>query len=310
MNTSILNVSSQGTTLIAAIAASLVLAACAAGPTKPEGAAEARAKLTRLQNDPNLATRASVAVKDAEAAVIAAEKPELDKELARHRVYIADHKVEIATAQAKTSLIEDQRAGLSQQRNQARLDARTSEADAATSALASARVEMAQQQRDADAAREAARLSAADATQAAADAAQAAAELQRQLDDLNARETDRGMVLTLGDVLFTSGQADLKGGATANLNKLATFLNAYPNRTVMIEGHTDSLGSDDFNSGLSQRRADSVKSYLIGQGIGPGRLSASGMGESSPVADNGSATGRQQNRRVEVIIVNQTALAR
>ena len=310
MNTSILNVSSQGTTLIAAIAASLVLAACAAGPTKPEGAAEARAKLTRLQNDPNLATRASVAVKDAEAAVIAAEKPELDKELARHRVYIADHKVEIATAQAKTSLIEDQRAGLSQQRNQARLDARTSEADAATSALASARVEMAQQQRDADAAREAARLSAADATQAAADAAQGAAELQRQLDELNAKETDRGMVLTLGDVLFTSGQADLKGGATANLNKLATFLNTYPNRTVMIEGHTDSLGSDDFNSGLSQRRADSVKSYLIGQGIGPGRLSASGMGESSPVADNSSATGRQQNRRVEVIIVNQTALAR
>jgi outer membrane protein OmpA-like peptidoglycan-associated protein len=118
------------------------------------------------------------------------------------------------------------------------------------------------------------------------------------------------MVLTLGDVLFTSGQADLKGGATANLNKLVTFLNAYPNRTVMIEGHTDSLGSDDFNSGLSQRRADSVKSYLTGQGVGPGRVSASGMGESSPVADNGSPTGRQQNRRVEVIIVNQTALAR
>jgi outer membrane protein OmpA-like peptidoglycan-associated protein len=311
MNTSILNASSRGTTLIAAIAASLVLAACAAGPTKPEGAAEARAKLTRLQNNPDLATRASVAMKDAEAAVIAAEKPELDKELARHRVYIADHKVEIAAAQANTSLIEDQRAGLSQQRDQARLNARTSEADAATSALASARVEMAQQQRDADASREAARLSAAaDATQAAADAAQAAAELQRQLDELNAKETDRGMVLTLGDVLFTSGQADLKGGATANLNKLVTFLNAYPNRTVMIEGHTDSLGSDDFNSGLSQRRADSVKSYLTGQGIGPGRLSASGMGESSPVADNGSATGRQQNRRVEVVIVNQTALAR
>jgi outer membrane protein OmpA-like peptidoglycan-associated protein len=294
-------------TLAAAIAATLLLAACATAPVKPAGAADVRAKLTRLQGDPELATRASVAIKDAEAAVVAAEVPETDQELARHRVYIADHKVEIAMAQARTSLTEEQRVALSQARDKARLDDRTHEADAATNALTAARAEIVQQTRQAEATRnetEAAQL-------AAADAAQKAAELQRELDELHAKPTDRGMVLTLGDVLFTSGKADLKVGATANLDKLAAFLASYPDRNVIIEGHTDSMGSEDYNVGLSQRRADSVKAYLAGQGIGSARLSASGKGESAPVADNDSAAGRQQNRRVEVVIVDQNvALAR
>jgi len=127
-------------------------------------------------------------------------------------------------------------------------------------------------------------------------------ELQRQIDELQAKETDRGLVLTLGDVLFTSGKADLKTGATGNLNKLIAFLNKYPDRTVLIEGYTDSVGSEDYNHGLSERRADSVKSYLIEQGVGSLRLTSLGKGESQPVADNDSATGRQQNRRVEVVI--------
>ena len=145
--------------------------------------------------------------------------------------------------------------------------------------------------------------------QAAADAAAQAAEMQKQLDELNAKATDRGMVLTLGDVLFASGRAELKEGANSNLNKLVDFLNHYPDRTVMIEGYTDSVGGDDYNLGLSQRRADTVKSYLTGQGIASVRLSSSGKGESGAVAGNDSAEGRQQNRRVEVIIVNQTAMA-
>jgi outer membrane protein OmpA-like peptidoglycan-associated protein len=134
--------------------------------------------------------------------------------------------------------------------------------------------------------------------------------LQRQIDELQAKDTDRGLVLTLGDVLFESGKADLKSGATGNLNKLIAFLNNYPSRTVMIEGHTDSVGGEDYNQGLSQRRADSVKSYLAGQGIDSGRLDASGHGESDPVADNESAAGRQQNRRVEVIISNPAIASR
>jgi len=145
---------------------------------------------------------------------------------------------------------------------------------------------------------------------AAASSEQQAAELQRQIDVLQAKPTDRGLVLTLGDVLFTSGRADLKPGATGNLNKLVAFLDKYPDRSVSIQGYTDSGGSEDYNQGLSERRANSVKSYLAGQGIGSTRLSASGKGRNDPVADNDSAAGRQQNRRVEVVISNPPAALR
>lgn len=292
--------------LITTAVACALLAACAAAPVKPDGAAEARAKLTQLQSDQNLASRVPLAMKDAETAVRTAEQPQPDKELAAHRVYLADRKVETARAQAETSLAEDQRATLSAQRESARLDARTREADAAKGQVATARAEGAEQKMAADRAR-----SDADAaTLAAASSDQQAAELQRQIDVLQAKPSDRGLVLTLGDVLFTSGGADLKPGATGNLNKLVAFLNSYPERTVAIQGYTDSVGSEDYNQGLSERRADSVKSYLTGQGIGSIRLSASGRGESDPVAGNDSAAGRQQNRRVEVIISNPPAAER
>ena len=147
------------------------------------------------------------------------------------------------------------------------------------------------------------RASNADAAQLAANASQQQAlELQRQLEILQARPTDRGLVLTLGDTLFATGKSELKSGATANLDRLTAFMNEYPKRTAAIEGFTDSMGSDEMNQSLSQRRADAVKGYLVGQGVSSARLSSSGRGESSPVADNESAAGRQQNRRVEVVI--------
>jgi len=130
-----------------------------------------------------------------------------------------------------------------------------------------------------------------------------AAELQRQLDLL----ADHGLVFTLGDVLFTSGRADLKPGAMGNLNRLVNFLARYPDRSVAIHGYTDSVGSEEYNQGLSERRANSVKTYLATQGINSTRLSASGMGHSDPVAGNESGGGRQQNRRVEVIVSNPPA---
>jgi outer membrane protein OmpA-like peptidoglycan-associated protein len=292
MNRIFVNVPTLSRTLIGAAVASLLLAACATGPVKPSGADEARAKLTQLQSNPDLATRAPVAIKEAELAVRVAEEPEADPALGQYRVYMADRKVDIATARAKTAFAEDQRAGLSQQRDQARLDARTREADASTSKLATTRVAL------------------ADATQQSADLQRQSADLQRQLDELNAKPTDRGLVLTLGDVLFATGRSDLKVGATSKLNQLVIFLNNYPTRTVAIEGYTDNVGSDDYNLGLSQRRADSVKSYLTVQGIASTRLSADGRGESSPVAENDSAAGRQQNRRVEVIISSPPSAAR
>ncbi len=293
-------------TLAVAVVASLFVAACATAPVKPDGAAEARMKLTQLQADPNLAPRAAVPIKEAEAAVRAAEQPEADKELAAHRVYLADRRVDTAKALAETRFAEDQRAAIIAQRDSARLDARTREADAAKGQIAIAKAEGAEQKAAADQAR-----GAADAAHlAAANSELQAAELQRQLDVLNAKPTDRGLVLTLGDVLFTTGKADLKAGATGNLNKLVAFLDKYPDRTVDIQGYTDSVGTRDYNQSLSERRANSVKSYLAGQGIGSTRLSASGRGPSDPVADNDSAAGRQQNRRVEVVINTPPAASR
>jgi outer membrane protein OmpA-like peptidoglycan-associated protein len=283
-----------------AVASILLTTACTTAPVKPDGAAEARVRLTQLQSDPNLASRAPVEIKDADAAVRAAEQPELNKELAEHRVYMADRKVDTAKALAETRFAEDQRVVLTAQRDRARLDARTQEADAARGQAATARAEGAEQKAAADQAR----IDASSAQRAAANSEQQATELQRQIDVLQAKPTDRGLVLTLGDVLFTTGKADLKLGATDNLNKLVAFLDKYPDRSIAIHGYTDSIGSEDYNQGLSERRADSVKSYLTGQGIGSSRITASGKGRSDPVADNDSAAGRQQNRRDEVIIGN------
>jgi outer membrane protein OmpA-like peptidoglycan-associated protein len=333
MNTTMLNYR-----MLVAAAALLALGACAAPAAKPDGAVAVRTKLTQLQSDPQLAGRAPVALKDAEAAVRAAETPTDDHELARHRVLMADRKVDIARAQAQTRFAEDQRKTLAEQREAARLESRTREADSARSDARSARADAGVAQRQASAARSDASAAEADASSARsaadlargeavvarnqADAArmdtqsarsdtalaqQQSADLQLQLSELNARATDRGFVVTLGDVLFATGGSSLKGGTPGNLNKLAAFLAKYPDRTVVIEGHTDSVGTADSNLGLSQRRADSVKSYLVGQGVESTRVTATGMGEGSPTANNDSVTGRQQNRRVEVIISNTVA---
>jgi outer membrane protein OmpA-like peptidoglycan-associated protein len=310
--------------LIAIAVASILLAACAAAPVRPSGAEEARAKLTQLQSDPNLASKAPAAIAEAERAVQAAEQPQTDQDLGQYRVYIADRKVDIARAQAQTRYFEDQRTALEAQRQSARLDARTREADVATNRMeraqaddATQRLIASQAQVQADAAQSQANQARSDADSAnmaaaisAQQSAQQSAELQRQIDTLNARVTDRGLVLTLGDVLFTTGRSDLMTGATVHLDKLVAFLNRYPDREVVIEGYTDSVGTQDYNQGLSERRAESVRHYLRGQGIDSGRLTASGKGESNPVAGNDSATGRQQNRRVEVIISNPTTASR
>ncbi|HEY6484482.1 MAG TPA: OmpA family protein [Steroidobacteraceae bacterium] len=362
MNTIMRSGASSAKSKIAAAVAAVLLAACANAPMKPDGAAEVRAKLTRLQADPSLSSRAPLAIQDADTAVRTAEQPQTDAELGAYRVYIADRKVETALAQAQTSRAEDQRAALEAQRESARLAARTREADVARGEAATARAEGEQQKvvadqarNDADAAQgevataraagEQQKLAAdqarneADAAQgeaataraageqqklaadqarneadaarvAASSSQQQATEMQRQIDLLQARPTDQGLVLTLGDVTFTSGRADLMAGGTGNLNRLVAFLNKYPDRTVSIHGYTDNVGSEGYNQGLSERRAESVKSYLAGQGIGSIRLSAAGKGEGDPVASNDSAAGRQQNRRVEIVISNPTAAVR
>jgi outer membrane protein OmpA-like peptidoglycan-associated protein len=295
--------------MIAAAVAAALIAGCAT-PQPPMGSEQVRAKLTALQNDPTLANGAPVAIKDADMAVREAERIEKDLELAAHRVYIADHKVDTARALAQTKYSEQQRTALSEQSEKARLDSRTREADRAKADAMMARAESAEQKLAASTARSEAdtALLAANASQLAANASQQqAAELQRQLAILQAKPTDRGLVLTLGDTLFATGKAELKSGATANLDRITAFMTEYPTRTAAIEGFTDSMGSDDMNQSLSERRADTVKRYLVAQGVGSNRLTSSGRGESSPIADNDSAEGRQQNRRVEVVIDQPTA---
>lgn len=126
--------------------------------------------------------------------------------------------------------------------------------------------------------------------------------LRLQLEALQAVSTDRGMVMTLGDVLFATGKADLQPGAMNTVDRLAVFLSEYPDKTVLIEGFTDNTGTDAFNQGLSERRAASVESALIQAGVSPGRISTIGYGKARPIADNGTAEGRLRNRRVEIVI--------
>jgi outer membrane protein OmpA-like peptidoglycan-associated protein len=288
--------------LAVGVAISFVITGCATAPQSPDGSAEVRSKLNALQSNPNLANKVPVEMREAEAAVAAAEAPVgKDVALGQHRVYMADHLVEIATAKAATRDAEDQRAALSQQRDEARLNARTREADLAHRQAAAA-------QSKADAERALALSAEAKATSNAADAAANAKELQRQIDTLQAEATDRGLVLTLGDVLFATGRSDLNSGGNNSLDKLVAFLNEYPDRKVAIEGHTDDVGSLEMNQTLSQHRADAVKTYLTQHGIQSVRLAATGMGETQPIADNLSQSGRQQNRRVEVIIKNPSTV--
>jgi outer membrane protein OmpA-like peptidoglycan-associated protein len=304
--------------LALAAAVSLAVGGCVTPALQtPQGSAEVRNKLSALQADPNLANKAPVEIREAEAAVQIAEESVAgdDVALGDHRVYIADRKVEIAMARATTRYTVDQRSVLSQERDQIRLKARTREADLARSQteLAQSQTELAQSKTQAERAlaTTATAKAASDAAEAAsykaAEAARNEAKLQRQIDALKAEATNRGLVLTLGGVLFATGRSDLTAGGNVTLDKLVTFLKEYPDRNVAIEGHTDNVGSLAMNQTLSQNRAEAVKTYLTGKGIQSARVSATGMGETQPVADNGSASGRQQNRRVEVIIDNPSA---
>jgi outer membrane protein OmpA-like peptidoglycan-associated protein len=309
--------------LMVATAVAAILAGCASTPEAPAGSQAVRSKLMLLKSENALAMQVPVAIEQAETAVKLAETAQPDAELAAHRVYMADHMVDTTRATAETRLAESQRAAISQQNDANRLAARTLEADSARRAAenaradaATARNEAASARDEADSARMAATTARNDAAAArtANDAAAAAADAKRQelaaqIALLQARTTERGIVLTLGDVLFATGSSDLKPGAIDNLDRLVSFLGKYPDRNAVIEGHTDSRGADAYNQELSLRRADSVRGYIAGKGVASTRLSSVGKGEAVPVASNDSAAGRQQNRRVEIVIGNDLQAA-
>jgi len=150
----------------------------------------------------------------------------------------------------------------------------------------------------------------ATAAQAQAEAAKAKAEADRlraQMQAYQMKQTQLGATLVLRDVVFETGRADLKPGAAERLRPLASYLQANPNVRVRIDGHTDAQGSDAYNQALSERRAGAVRAALAAMGVDGGRIEAVGHGEAQPVAENRSAAGRQQNRRVEVTLVGQQA---
>jgi len=130
------------------------------------------------------------------------------------------------------------------------------------------------------------------------------AQIKQLQESLNAKQTDRGTLVTFGDVLFDVNKAELKNSGMMNVNKLAQFLQENPDRKVIVEGYTDSTGAASYNQSLSERRASSVRMALVKMGVDPSRVVSQGYGKEYPVADNGSASGRAMNRRVEVTISN------
>lgn len=204
--------------------------------------------------------------------------------------YIANQQVAIAQETAKRKNSELAVTNASANRNQIRLDARTAEADAAKRQAAIANETVSQQAED---------LAAADAN---AQSDQAVIVIQEmQIRELNAKQTKRGLVVTLGDVLFNSGMSELKSSGTRNVQKVADFLMQNPQRDVLIEGFTDSVGSASSNQVLSERRAESVRVALINLGVSADRISTQGYGEEHPISKNDTSAHRQSNRRVEII---------
>ena len=274
--------------------ASVILAACVSTPQHNDMLEHARLVVSSAQSNPNVADDAradlvtAVAALNQGDALLKEGKPAMEVD---HQAYIAERFGLAAQRGADFAVTEKAIADANNRRNSVLLAAREQEIGRANERADTKTLE-------ANAARSDAQMS---AEQAAA-AQQRARELEGALADLQAKKTDRGLVITLGDVLFATGRADLKSGSRHSLEKLSAFLHEYPQRTVQIEGFTDSVGTDDFNQSLSERRAGAVRDALTGMGISSDRIQARGLGKSAPVADNESATGRQQNRRVEVII--------
>ncbi len=259
-------------TLIAALVASVALTACGGAPKKVESLEEARAAYERAASDPSVARHAPKQLDEAKLALAKADRRWRDEQ-SRSRV---DSSAELALKRVKTAELiakanEDQ-----QQNEEMKLERQRVQLD-----LRAAEIERSKAEAD--------------------EARLAAAEMQQKLEALEAERTERGMVLTLGDVLFESNKADLQPGAARNVQQIARFMKDYPERTAVIEGHTDSMGDDDYNLELSRERAFAVRTALVAEGVPAHRISTQGFGEAIPVASNQTSSGRQQNRRVEII---------
>ena len=254
------------------VAASLALGACAGTPDKIDSLEQARSAYARAAQDPAVARHAP---KELDAAKVALEKAERLYEEDEDRADI-DFQADLAAKRVRTAEMIANGREADRRIDDAKLERQRAQLEMRESELNRSKAEIEQARREAE-------------------------ELKRQMAELQARETERGMVLTLGDVLFEVNEATLAPGATKNIDKIAAFLVKYPDRTAIVEGHTDSMGDDDYNMDLSRERAWSVREALVARGVAGSRISTQGYGETIPVASNSSSAGRRQNRRVEVI---------
>lgn len=272
---------------VAGICFLFMLIGCGGTPDKNPLLEKARTDFQQAENDSMIVTKAPVALKEAEEALEMSEdlwQDKADKELVTHHAYIAKQKVAIARETAELNAAQDEVERAETERQRVLIEARKAEAETAERRAEEALSQAREERKEAERAR------------------QRAEQLAERVNELEARQTERGLVLTLGDVLFDFNKATLKPGGERAVSELTKFLKEYPKRTVMIEGFTDSIGSESYNKELSRRRADAVRMELNANGISSGRIQIRGYGESFPVASNNNEAGRQRNRRVEVII--------
>jgi len=313
-----------------------VLTACAMqAPRENTALRNLRSDLEEFRANTELSERVPLALSDAERAVREAGSEGLSEAERAHRIKLASKRLEIARAEAFRAQARDQidtvegkrtrlllrasRLEVEQARREAdrallqseaaREDAERSRLEAMTAEELreeAARREQ-QAQEEAQAARRLAEAQASEielARREAEMATEAAESMQRRLEYLELRETDRGVVVTLGDVLFESGETSLQPEARDQLADVVELVQGEPDKQIRIEGHTDSTGSSSANMRISRLRAEAVRDALVEQGIDPNRIQAVGMGEDFPIASNENADGRRKNRRVDVILLN------
>lgn len=257
----------------------LALCACASAPQPNAALQSAHQAVQTAEMDPNVGKYAALDLEAAKKDLAIADEAALhhkDAEIAQP-AYMAAQNARLAQMHA-TAKADDARVAAGQaERDQIMLASRNVEVKNAKMATSAALG-----QRD--------------------QATEAAARLQAEVDQLKATPTPRGLVMTLGDVLFDTGRAELNPGAARKLDQLAQFLGEHKDRRVQIDGFTDSVGTDSYNVDLSQRRANAVKSALLFRGVDASRVGTEGYGKAYPVANNNDSGGRQLNRRVEVVI--------
>lgn len=291
---------------ISLLAAAVIASGCATTPRVNSEVAMLQSQLRDMRADQRIAPYAAAELHEAEQAVqVIADRRRMRPEEFDQNLYLAGRLVNIAGAEGLARYATQVGQELDREREVMLVEARTREAD-------SARRQAQHERMRADDARLASRRARSDADWATRDAAQARADadaarqelqqMQAELADLNARQTERGLVVTVGDVLFEVDRAELRPGARRELDRLVLALSNRTGFDLAIEGHTDSTGSAAHNQDLSERRAGSVRHYLTAQGISLDRTTSIGLGQNHPVASNTTASGRQQNRRVEIVI--------